>query len=1065
MVTGSTDHPARARLRAFGAGRLEAAEAAAIEEHLSGCEACCRLLEAGSGDSFLGRLRKAWDRHAAATAPGGVRPARDDHPGELADHPRYRMMRLLGKGGMGTVYLAMHRHMGRAVALKVIDPALLDHAGALLRFQQEVRAAARLDHPNIVAAYDADQAGGLHFLVMEYVEGQNLADYLAEKGPLPVAEACDIARQAALGLQHAHERGMVHRDIKPHNLMRTGSGRVKVLDFGLARFAAEPVPFPAAGEVPAAPHLTGAGAVVGTADYIAPEQARDSHGADGRADLYSLGCTLYHLLAGRPPFWDGGLAEKLERHAATQPAPLRSLRPEVPEPVAGIVARLMAKEAGDRYASAAAAAAALAPHSSPRARRAPRWRQAAGAILFLAMGLMSAATEPTVFPPPAGEDPEPVEAAGTEGEAAPGADRLPPEGGELSRPHWEGARLTALDLSRDGRRLVVASLGNQARLYDTGTGKAIRDLVGTLAAFTPDGNRVLTAADYGNEGGLLRLYDADGRLERELTAPPFCGVFRLQMSADGRTACATSNTTYSLALWDLPTGQLLKTWDRRGDRAPVAWYHPDGRYLIVQPPEAGPFQVWDLRENRPAEGFEELQNLPMSCFLPAGHEVLGETQGASLPVYDVATGRRARQLVTGTTAGIRALAWAWHGPRLVVSNQGGGGWVGGGFTGDTFVWPEGSRLPLSPCEPSVRVVDIESGRPVAAIVGVGFVPSLVAISSDGRVAAAGSHRGEMAVWRLPAPAPGNEAPAEYRFVEGPAGEVSQFTGHREAVRCVAFSPEGRLAASAGGDERGSDFAVRLWAVATGREVRQFDGARAPVTGLAFSYDGRFLAAGAGGVVRWWEVDTGRLVGTIEAGAAEDAGARLAFEYHARYLLAAGRDGSVRLWDLEEKKEARRFCDGGAPWNAVCFSSMGTGVLAVGEQGLVRWDLRNGKELHRETWQPSPGGAMVRCWNGSHVWWAGGKESNRLRLCDFDFKEDRTWEGHTAPITGIATSPRRGQVITSSQDSTVRVWNMERSLVRCFRGHRGPVLDVAVSYDERYALSGGADGTVRLWALP
>jgi serine/threonine protein kinase len=150
------------------------------------------------------------------------------------------VIRLLGRAGMGALYLAEHGRIGRLVALKVINPQLLNRSSAHFRFQQEVKTAAKMDHANIVAAYDADQAGNLHFLVMEYVEGQNLADYLAEMGPLPVTQACEIVRQAALGLQHAHERGMVHRDIKPHNLMLTPLGQVKVLDFGLARFALEP---------------------------------------------------------------------------------------------------------------------------------------------------------------------------------------------------------------------------------------------------------------------------------------------------------------------------------------------------------------------------------------------------------------------------------------------------------------------------------------------------------------------------------------------------------------------------------------------------------------------------------------------------------------------------------------------------------------------------------------------------------------------------------------------------------------------------------------------------------
>ncbi|HMF16132.1 MAG TPA: protein kinase, partial [Gemmataceae bacterium] len=260
VVMETTVHPDVEKLRSFGEGRLSAHEAAAVEEHLANCAACCLLLEESPADSFVGRLRQAKDQTSEVLETSevfrklrkenadtkinhaGLTPApADDEPFELADHPRYRVVRLLGQGGMGAVYLAEHRHMGRSVALKVINPDLLNHPRSLPRFQQEVRAAAKLDHPNIVAAYDADHAASLHFLVMEYVEGQNLADYLDEKGPLPVALACDIIRQAALGLHHAHERGMVHRDIKPHNLMLTPTNQVKVLDFGLARFAADPI--------------------------------------------------------------------------------------------------------------------------------------------------------------------------------------------------------------------------------------------------------------------------------------------------------------------------------------------------------------------------------------------------------------------------------------------------------------------------------------------------------------------------------------------------------------------------------------------------------------------------------------------------------------------------------------------------------------------------------------------------------------------------------------------------------------------------------------------------------
>jgi serine/threonine protein kinase len=362
LVTDTTAHPDQEKLRAFIAGRLDADEAAGVEEHLSQCDACCLLLEDSPEDSFLGKLREADFLPFPDTEinPAGWTPTpAEQEPGELSGHPRYHVLRLLGQGGMGAVYLAEHRHMGRSVALKVINPDLLNHHGALSRFQQEVRAAAKLDHPNIVAAFDADHAGSLHFLVMEHVEGQNLADYLAEKGPLPVAEACNIIRQAALGLHHAHERGMVHRDIKPHNLMLTPSNQVKVLDFGLARFAADPIQSSEVSKSSEVFGLTGPGTVVGTTDYIAPEQARDAHGADGRADIYSLGCSLYHLLTGNPPFPEGSALEKLRRHAREEPYPLCAQRTDVPDALAAVVSRMMAKKPEDRYQSAAEVAAAL----------------------------------------------------------------------------------------------------------------------------------------------------------------------------------------------------------------------------------------------------------------------------------------------------------------------------------------------------------------------------------------------------------------------------------------------------------------------------------------------------------------------------------------------------------------------------------------------------------------------------------------------------------------------------------------------------------------------------------
>jgi serine/threonine protein kinase len=266
----------------------------------------------------------------------------------------------LGEGGMGQVLKARHRRLKRIDAIKIIRPDCLTNKLAVKRFFLEAEVVARLDHPNIIRVYDAAEDGDRHYFVMEYVPGVDLGHLVAENGVLPLGLACEYIRQAALGLQHAHEKHLVHRDIKPSNLLlaRSGgdwAGTVKVLDLGLAQLRTPTVE----GEDEARP-LTPHGMIMGTPDFMAPEQAENSSRVDIRADIYSLGCSFYQLLTGNVPYPGGSLVEKLTRHNY---APFPKLPADVPAELAAIVEKMMAKRPDERFQQPAEVAVALAPFS------------------------------------------------------------------------------------------------------------------------------------------------------------------------------------------------------------------------------------------------------------------------------------------------------------------------------------------------------------------------------------------------------------------------------------------------------------------------------------------------------------------------------------------------------------------------------------------------------------------------------------------------------------------------------------------------------------------------------
>ena len=344
--------PTLEQLEQLRDGKLSDFDRSAVDAHVQACAACRQTVSnLSKGDE----ASTVFNLLAPGAAPAHAVAAL---PAELLNHPRYHVQELLEVGGMGAVYKAEHRLLERTVVLKVIRQDVLNKPEQVQRFLREAKLAAGLTHPNIVTLYEAEQVGATYFLVMEYLAGTDLSRLVQQRGALRVADACEWARQAATGLQYIHERGLVHRDIKPSNLFLAGAKRVKILDLGLAVLRTEEG---------SGSGLTEKGQILGTLDYMAPEQFEDSRAVDIRADIYSLGCTLYHLLADKPPFGSDkypSLMKQMWAHAQAPVPPLSEIRPDVPQPVVAVLERMLAKKPGDRFATPAEVAAALEPFAA-----------------------------------------------------------------------------------------------------------------------------------------------------------------------------------------------------------------------------------------------------------------------------------------------------------------------------------------------------------------------------------------------------------------------------------------------------------------------------------------------------------------------------------------------------------------------------------------------------------------------------------------------------------------------------------------------------------------------------
>jgi hypothetical protein len=1153
-------HPSAEELAAFALGTLDDEAQASIEAHVAACTSCQERAAVAPDDSFVELVRRVDARAdrgaetcveaaaqvetptppAAVAKTEGLAPAvalclsaesgrpeiPDAIPPELARHERYRIVRLLGTGGMGAVYLAEHRVMHKLVALKVIKRAYTANPNALERFRGEVENAARLSHPNIVTTHDAEDTGETHFLVMEYVEGTDLGRLVQEHGRRPVDRACEYLRQAALGLQHAYEKDMVHRDLKPHNLMLTPDGRVKILDFGLARFASETVD--AAG-------LTSTGIVLGTVDYIAPEQADNAHQADIRSDIYSLGCTLYHLLAGQPPFPTGTPIQKVMAHREKKPQPLTELHPDLPEGLMPVLERMMAKDPKQRYQTPAEVALALeqflratalppAPKPGPRARttdsgctvildkppirerRRPRFVIAKAILAFLVAGLLGVAIY-----------------------------RIATDKGEL-----------VITTESDDVKVVVTQGGKLVEVIDTKADKQIR------------------------------LALRSGEYELELEGAPK----GLKLNIEKATL-ARGQTVLATITWGGKPPDGVVAWWRAEGNAKDSVGNNDGTLkggVKFSPGVAG--QAFDFNG---IDGQINLGNARSLHLSSGDFSVSAWVNFRSLkhpPGYrdDELPGDMAIAYKMGP-AGTNLDGWS-----LVKQDDnrfwfglGGGNKNGlGGDAGPTMIRSTTSVVPgvwyhvvavKTAAHFSLYVNGIqEASKPLPAFKDTNTTDLLIGAAAGNHIHMAGLID-EVTVYNralsqaeikahyialAPPTKPGAKESRVYLYdLKETEWSVLDSSSSKDATIAIAVN--------------GIKFSKGLWLhpPARGCSLAKYRlsglGAETFVTKVAINDSAlptlptllTFQVLGDGKVL-WTSVPTAKrgqmqecrisvkdvsvlelrvdcpgwngwahavwldpylllssprntaMVGEIRRFEGHTNGAwGVAFSPDGRHALSGAGDGTVRLWEVATGREVRRFSGHNGAVRGIAFSPDGRQALTASYDGTVRlWDVQTGKEIRvlkghagvvrKVVFSPDSrralsGGDMhtMRLWDLE-----SGRELRRFKggdgvafspegrraLSGGDFGYAGLWDvetgaglkqllGHRGWVTDVVFLPGGRQALSCGNDQTLRLWDLDTGAeIRVFSGHTAGGLGVAITQDGRYALSSSDDKTVRLWDL-